>query len=257
MKYQTWHTGLVQFGSIPVFILALIYAPNQWFWVLAVMHFLFMGIGIRAGGHALFTHNSYDAPDWWKAICLYFYTASNDGPLPNIAAFHRVHHQFSGSDDDPDRHHFFYRFNNIMPSKERIKREWVRLMRDDKWMKLSWNYHQHILLLHIALCTIVAFVLDDSWAIAFLWLLPAGTTIWAYEASQILSHNTAFPFTYRRYNLGEKDTSSNNLILSILFCGEGIHNNHHAKPRDWKFAHTWWEWLVDWPAAFIWLVKKR
>ena len=29
--------------------------------------------------------------------------------------------------------------------------------------------------------------------------------------------------------------------MALLFWGEGWHNNHHARPREWNFRMKWWE----------------
>jgi stearoyl-CoA desaturase (delta-9 desaturase) len=45
---------------------------------------------------------------------------------------------------------------------------------------------------------------------------------------------------YRRF--GEtKDQSTNQLAMTLLTFGEGLHNNHHRFPRDAYISHAWYE----------------
>ena len=41
---------------------------------------------------------------------------------------------------------------------------------------------------------------------------------------------------------------------SLLFWGEGWHNNHHANPRAWSYREKWWEW--DTGAAVVWVILR-
>jgi len=45
---------------------------------------------------------------------------------------------------------------------------------------------------------------------------------------------------YRRFD-DAKDESTNNLIMTALTFGEGLHNNHHRFPRDAYLSHAWYE----------------
>jgi fatty-acid desaturase len=51
---------------------------------------------------------------------------------------------------------------------------------------------------------------------------------------------------YRNYETDEG--SRNNVIVGILGCGEGWHNNHHADPRSARHGHLWWEIDATWLA---------
>ena len=44
---------------------------------------------------------------------------------------------------------------------------------------------------------------------------------------------------YRNYNT--PDVSRNNMLIALLTCGEGWHNNHHADSRSARHGHKWWE----------------
>jgi stearoyl-CoA desaturase (delta-9 desaturase) len=46
-------------------------------------------------------------------------------------------------------------------------------------------------------------------------------------------------YGYRRFELN--DGTTNELVISILTLGEGLHNNHHRFPRDAYISYAWYE----------------
>jgi stearoyl-CoA desaturase (delta-9 desaturase) len=44
---------------------------------------------------------------------------------------------------------------------------------------------------------------------------------------------------YRNHETNEN--SRNNLLVGYLACGEGWHNNHHARQRNARHGYHWWE----------------
>jgi stearoyl-CoA desaturase (delta-9 desaturase) len=55
------------------------------------------------------------------------------------------------------------------------------------------------------------------------WLVNSATHLWGYR-----THET-------------DDFSRNNLLVGYLAAGEGWHNNHHARQRNARHGHQWWE----------------
>ena len=51
----------------------------------------------------------------------------------------------------------------------------------------------------------------------------------------VLFHIVGKP-TYETY-----DNSKNSVVLAILTCGEGWHNNHHANMSSACLGHKWWQ----------------
>jgi stearoyl-CoA desaturase (delta-9 desaturase) len=45
---------------------------------------------------------------------------------------------------------------------------------------------------------------------------------------------------YRRFD-ETKDASTNQLFMTLITFGEGLHNNHHRFPRDAYLSHAWYE----------------
>ncbi len=49
---------------------------------------------------------------------------------------------------------------------------------------------------------------------------------------------------YRRFD-DTKDASTNQLLMTIITFGEGLHNNHHRFPRDAYLSHAWYEFDIN------------
>ena len=49
---------------------------------------------------------------------------------------------------------------------------------------------------------------------------------------------------YRRFD-DTNDQSTNQLVMTLLTFGEGLHNNHHRYPRDAYLSHAWYEFDVN------------
>lgn len=42
------------------------------------------------------------------------------------------------------------------------------------------------------------------------------------------------------------DLSTNNIVVGVLACGEGWHNNHHAFPYSARHGLEWWQFDATW-----------
>ena len=54
-----------------------------------------------------------------------------------------------------------------------------------------------------------------------------------------ICHMPNFPGNYR--NFATADHSQNNLILGVIGCGFGWHNNHHQQSNKMILSRHWWE----------------
>ncbi len=64
------------------------------------LHWLTGGVGITLGYHRLITHRSFQTPKWIEYILLFCGTLACQSPLEWVAK-HRMHHQYSDTDQDP------------------------------------------------------------------------------------------------------------------------------------------------------------
>lgn len=71
----------------------------------------------------------------------------------------------------------------------------------------------------------------------FLWVYPIpclNVYVWL-SITNVLIH------TVGHQSYSTRDQSRNSLLLSLLFFGEGWHNNHHKFPARLNYGHTWWQ----------------
>jgi stearoyl-CoA desaturase (delta-9 desaturase) len=64
------------------------------------------------------------------------------------------------------------------------------------------------------------------------------STVALYHATYTVN-SLAHRFGRRRYKT--KDDSRNSLLIALLTCGEGWHNNHHHYPGSVRQGFFWWE----------------
>lgn len=165
-------------------------------------------------------------------------------------AVHRKHHAFTDKDGDPHSPILkgFWRiqlWNFFYYQKEASKPETVeKYAKDiipDAFDRLSRFYWLPVLLL----LAIYMLILGPVWAPVgvachFLWYIFLNSTI----------NGAGHWFGYRRHN----NTATNLWTVALLTAGEGLHNNHHARPSSAKLCDRWWE--IDFGWMFTYLLSR-
>jgi stearoyl-CoA desaturase (delta-9 desaturase) len=90
-----------------------------------------------------------------------------------------------------------------------------------------------------------------------------GALVWIFQVTVLPLWASAFINGVAHYvgyrNADTRDSSRNYFPVGVLFGGEELHNNHHARPGSAKFSVKWWEfdngWLVIRILAFFRLLK--
>lgn len=258
LKFDYRHPTYTMIFGLTAAVIAAFYAPTWYWWVAFGMYMAMYGLGQRAGFHSYFCHKSYEAPKWWVYLVLFLGTIENVGPCSGWVAYHRMHHKFS---DDPNLdpsaksllRGLFERPNPAM--LDNVRKASIPILRDPL-MRLTYHHHTDFVVAFFLFLCSLAWLFNDPWIPLFWWLIPAGLSIFINEMSGLFGHGTIpVPFSYRRYNTNDK--SINNAPYAIISAGEGLHNNHHRHPNAYHNAQVWWEWFFDWPAWFIWMVKKN
>lgn len=76
---------------------------------------------------------------------------------------------------------------------------------------------------------------------ALVWLLQIlALPFWASGFINGLAHTAG----YRNHDT--RDDSRNLFPLGLIFCGEELHNNHHARPGAAKLSEKWYEFDMGW-----------
>ena len=79
---------------------------------------------------------------------------------------------------------------------------------------------------------LILLVIVDPLLVLFCYVLPSGYTRFITGTQISLGHGKG----YR--NFDTNDSSINNRFWNCISMGEGLHNNHHARPNHYDFAFT-------------------
>jgi stearoyl-CoA desaturase (Delta-9 desaturase) len=162
-------------------------------------------------------------------------------------AVHRKHHAFTDVEGDPHSPVLngwvkVQVMNVAMYRREaRNSRTVERYARDLPPTRLDRLFYDHAMIglgLGVAALCAVA-----GWRVG---LLAAFVHVNVYLAGSAAVNAIAHHFGRRPY-----DNNAGNLQwLAFVTAGEGLHNNHHAKPTSAKLSHRWFEIDPGW-----WLIK--
>lgn len=75
------------------------------------------------------------------------------------------------------------------------------------------------------------------------WYLAAVFVTW--HLTQAINSVTHLGELWGYGQFRVSDHSTNLWLLALLTFGEALHRNHHAFPASARFAHRWWEMIVD------------
>jgi len=225
-----WHSG---------------FTMNTIYWLVgSVIAFqLYWIVGLSACCHRYYTHHSFETTAFWREVMLAFSAIGLAGHPGLYAIVHLRHHQTSDGPDDP--HHFYAKRSVFSPRDVTfpISTGQKRMYLLDPIMRRMLDYYYVYPLITIGVLSLVGLE-----AVAFLWALPVVALTYSRKyVTLVWMHG----YGYQSYDT--KDNSTNSVFLGAMFGGEGLHNNHHAYPKDWNFAKRRDE--IDPTAWFIRMIK--
>lgn len=243
---------------IPFHILGIIglgYALDN-LWLLLSIWFLIGVIGNGVASHRYFAHQQFETykPIRWTLGFLAVLGAI--GPITHWRIQHLQHHAKSDTEEDPHSpitnslFHATYgwmfdyntkQFGDVYGNKS-VKKIFVRMLKDDVY-RFYHQYHYHIL---YSFCAILLLV-DPRYLL--IYCLAYCIDFIRLSLVNVVCHK----WGYRNHDT--KDYSKNNLIVGILGCGFGWHNNHHANPGKLVLTEKWWE--IDIEGYIGFLLSKR
>ena len=255
---------LAMLGVTAGFVIAVVdLCQGTWEWsymIIFISAFLMTGSGITVGYHRYTTHRSFaftPVGKWLaRPIILFMGALAWQGSPGRWSAIHQKHHLHTDEEDDPHSPH----------------------CRDGPWYRKLYQFlHAHVLWLFREIPDLKIWARGKpDWLERFMtnWYVligPVGGSLIAvaiggwhglawYYAAVFLSWNFTWSVNsvthlvgYRHFKTG--DQSTNLWLLSLLTFGESLHNNHHASQKSARFAHRWWEYLVDIGWWEIWLLR--
>ena len=234
-------------GQVQIFTgIVTVFAPflgASWgWWVLALsVYFLFGCVGHSVGYHRYFSHRSFAAPRWAEWLFTFCGVLGCSGPPVAWSLMHRRHHAHSDREGDSYTAHEHPRLSfralflgdYRLPLGKKEKRQLRRIFRSSPLQSFVHRRYFGV----VGAYALALLALD--WRLfVFAWAVPAALNLWISALDAYATHH----WGYRNYQTA--DESRNLWWMALLFWGEGWHNNHHARPRDWNFRKQWWEFDV-------------
>lgn len=207
--------------------------------LLAVLFFVFGSTGLGVGFHRLFTHHAFKTSVAVRTLLGISGTWSLQGPIVNWVADHRRHHRFADQQYDPHspwaddngkiecrlagwfHAHIGWKFNAAASDENRYAPD---LLKDPVVMRIS-RYYWMIAIAGLLLPGALGY-LYRGWEESLTCLLWAGG-IRAMLLHQFEGIANSMTHLFGAKVAGTRDESRNNLWLTILLMGEGLHSYHH------------------------------
>jgi stearoyl-CoA desaturase (delta-9 desaturase) len=228
-------------------------AASAW-WLLLVYPawFLFGHIGFGIFIHKYYCHESFETYPWIAKLGAYFGMLSGTGSPLMLRVLHQgYHHKYSDTDKDPHspEQGFWWSYFLWLNHKWNFKKMWlVKDMIKDPVLKFFHKQYYKIYWgTFLLLCLI-------DWRLA-VFSISAATVI-EFHLSGLINTWGHIPHkgSYQNYpDCG--DTSQNVPWFNWFTLGLGLHNNHHARPWEYNYAHKPGE--IDFAKWFIPLIEKK
>jgi stearoyl-CoA desaturase (delta-9 desaturase) len=234
--------------GVPLF--GFLYGYTWLDWTLFGLLYVVTGLGITVGYHRLISHRSFTCPDWVK-IC---FLIAGGWALQNSAlkwgADHIRHHAACDQDADPynAKLGFWHSHCGWLFASQRYSDErYATRLRQDPIIMWQHRYYVPIVLAGLALPFIVGFLYGG-------WLSGLGCFMLAGIGRTFAVLNSTFCINsvchiWGKQPHGQKDSSRDSWLVSLLTFGEGYHNYHHMYPTDYRNGPRWYnfdpsKWLI-------------
>lgn len=204
---------------------------------LALFALTFWGrlFGITAGYHRYFAHRSFRTGRAFQFVLALLGTlATQKGPLW-WAGLHRIHHRESDGPGDvhsPKRGFWYAHQGWIFDKRWQATR--LDLIPDfARYPEIRWLNRWH-------------FVPPVALAVGCFAIGGWPGLFWGYFLSTTLLWHSTYTINSLMHLVGRRrfetgDTSRNGLVLALLTCGEGWHNNHHFYQASCRQGFRPWE----------------
>jgi len=212
--------------------------------------------GIGAGMHRLLVHRSFRCGPVMRTFFCAIAQMAVQGPIAKWVANHRRHHLHADDVGDPHSPHYDSHGNKFSSLAKGLLHAQSRWVIDDTVSDNEF-YAKDILEDPIAM-----FFVRTRWFwYAMSTILIPGTIGYTFgglsdmigcvlfsgflrsvllQSTSLAVGSICHNFGYRRFD-GLPDNSTNELLMTLITFGEGLHNNHHRFPRDAYLSHAWYE----------------
>jgi len=250
---RNWKIRALQVLSHIIFVYALLQGPSWWWLASIAVYFVMFCVGVNIGVHRYFSHASFEThPIFEKFFGVAMCLASLGSPLA-WAGMHRMHHRYSDSVKDPHTPlvNQQWSWGSAFRTYLGLWREYHASLRETQELrKMPLHKFLHFYYFAVIFSYIAILSLFGWNAVIYLYFVPA---VFSFHAASMIV--TVGHMVGDRPN-PTRDQSRNNVVLHWLTFGEGLHNEHHAYPKNYIYKSTSW-YFLDVPGLLIEYVFKN
>lgn len=228
-------------GAAPFIIVHLLVFGALWTGVNTIDVVVCIGLyylrmfGVTAGYHRYFSHRTYKTSRVFQFVMAWLAQSSAQKGALWWAAHHRNHHKYSDQPQDvhsPRQRGLFYAHVGWL-FDDTAATDYDKVKDLAKYPELVW-LNRYWMVPPVVTGVLV-------WA----WLGWSGLWIGFMLSTVLLWHGT-FTINSLSHVFGKRvyattDDSRNSMILALLTCGEGWHNNHHYYQASTRQGFKWWQ----------------
>jgi stearoyl-CoA desaturase (delta-9 desaturase) len=255
-KINLLHTVILV--GIPLMSIWGLYSTKTHFWqtwLWTFLYYFWSGIGITAGYHRQWSHQSYRATYALRLFLMIGGSGALQGSIKWWSLLHRAHHRFTDTQEDPynGKRGFFYSHCGWLLYKQiRIHRNiCIDDLKADPIVR--WQHKQFYWFgpfMSLLFPSIVAGLLWGDWR--------GGFYICGFFRTLLIQHATwcvnSVAHWYGEFTFDDTISPRDSIITGLITLGEGYHNFHHEFPKDYRNGIHWWDY--DPTKWFIWCVHK-
>ncbi|MHC5067507.1 MAG: acyl-CoA desaturase [Planctomycetota bacterium] len=211
--------------------------------------------GVTAGYHRYFSHRTFQLDRLSQFLLAFLAQTSGQKGVLWWAAHHRHHHRHSDQDTDlhsPKQQGLWHAHVGWILSGEHEDTDQERVKDLAKYPELRFLNRFHQLPSIMLGLAVWHWLGTEALVVGFVW-------------STVLCWHGTFCINSLTHVIGRRaydttDESRNSLILALVCCGEGWHNNHHYYQSCARQGFRWWQidptYYVLWCASKVGWVRK-
>jgi stearoyl-CoA desaturase (delta-9 desaturase) len=231
---REWFFIAMQVLALIAFSWAVLNPIGVEYWLLSLFgYFLITCLGITVTFHRLLTHRSYKLVKPLERLFSFFGNIGCTGSSVGWVFVHRAHHIYADKEGDPHSPVTLGPVGAIVGNYGGPFNKW--LVKDIINDPVQRFMHEYYILM--VLSVLIGLFLINPLIAVYLFLIPVFFNTIASRFSNWIDHDPIFG----NRPVDTKDSSHNVWWWSFLTFGEGWHNNHHARPGDYRIGSKWWQ----------------
>lgn len=218
-----------------------------------VVFYVLTVLGITVGYHRLFTHRAFETNRAVQAVFAILGSMAVQGPLLKWVALHRLHHQYSDTEQDVHSPHnqgktlsgtlkgawYAHMGWFFEPDPQDLYRYVKDLRRDPMLCRFSDQF-TFWAMMGVIIPAMLGWLFiggAEGLLLGFIW----GGLMRLFMVHHVTWSINSICHLWGSRSYATEDKSRNNWLFGLLALGEGWHNNHHAFPVSARHGLKWWQ----------------